>query len=183
MQEDLTGIGTERSLCCGEGLGIVQGPKMRKAKNLGPLNPNFLSTMMILQSGSSKIFPWTVVSSQPHIEYLFWGEDTHTHTHTHRIMYTHMHTYKHTHTQRVNKPGLWGEKSWLIPFANFHSVTSPTKQILSLQQFTHRIPEGQLTHPSKSQLQHTTGYVYYLPSINVNISHSVVSDSLQPHGL
>ena len=114
-------------------------------------------------------------------EYLFWGEDTHTHTHTQNHVCAH--AYIHTYTQRVNKPGLWGEKSWFIPFANFHSVTSPTKLILSLQQFTHRIPEGQLTHPSKSQLQHTHGYVYYLPSINVSISHSVVSDSLQPHGL
>ena len=179
MEENLTGISTERLLCCGEGLGIVQGLKMRKAKNLGPLNPNFLSTMMILQSGSSKIFPWTVVSSQPHIKSIYFEERIHTHTQNHVCA----HAYIHTYTQRVNKPGLWGEKSWFIPFANFHSVTSPTKLILSLQQFIHRIPEGQLTHRSKSQLQHTTGYVYYLPSINVSISHSVVSDSLQPHGL
>ena len=88
MEKDLTGIGTERSLCCGEGLGIIQAPKMRKANNLGPLNPNFLSVMMILQSGSSKIFPWTVVSSRPHIKSIYFEGRIHTHTHAHTRTHT-----------------------------------------------------------------------------------------------
>ena len=107
MEKDLTGIGTERSLCCGEGLGIIQAPKMRKANNLGPLNPNFLSVMMILQSGSSKIFPWTVVSSRPHIKSIYFEGRIHTHTrthaHTHRIMYAHMRMYIHTHRGVINQ--------------------------------------------------------------------------------
>lgn len=74
------------------------GPKKRKAKNLGPLNPNFVNIMMILQSGSSKVFPWTVVSSRPHIKSISFEGG-----YTHRIMYMHMHAYVHTHRGLINQ--------------------------------------------------------------------------------
>ena len=100
--------------------------------------------------------PWIVISSWSYIKsiYLRGGKNTCMHTHTPACIHSYMHAYPHSTGK---------------PFANFHSVNTSTKADFK-QQFT---PEyltiqniWQLALPTKSQLRHATGCVYYLARIN-----------------